>query len=67
MYMLEGIYHERKEHEEALKWAAKGAEAGLPKTQAEDPAVGTGRYCCTDVAHTLLSRCCCLARHWTIT
>jgi hypothetical protein len=31
MEMLESIYHDWKEYEQALKWATKGAEAGLPK------------------------------------
>ena len=28
---LGGIYHERKEHEQAMKWHTMGAEAGFPR------------------------------------
>ena len=33
MEALRGIHDERKEYEEAVKWATKGAEAGLPKAR----------------------------------
>jgi len=31
MYAVGGIHHTRKEHEDAVKWYTKGAEAGLPR------------------------------------
>ena len=30
MYAVGGIHHTRMEHEDAVKWFTKGAEAGLP-------------------------------------
>jgi len=32
MFTLGGIHHARKEHEQAVEWLTKGAEAGLPKS-----------------------------------
>ena len=31
MDVLGSIYHVRKEHEQAVEWYTKGAEAGLPR------------------------------------
>ena len=34
MFVLGGIHHERKEHEQAVAWTTKAAEAGLPVAMA---------------------------------